>query len=108
MTRYIDITHHISKEIIVKSLFSLLALLVIMYSLTLLSLTGNAISLKKVSLQIKHTDIEIAKVERGFSKVLTDINASDLSVSGFASVSNSSFAIKKDPIATFSVLYEKR
>ncbi len=97
----------INKETIVKSLVLILTCLVVTYSLVLLSLTGNAISFKKVSLKIKKTEVEVAKVERDFSKILTDVNASNFNTLGFASVENSSFAVKKDNIATFSVLYER-
>lgn len=97
----------ISKEKISKILTLFLGVLVVIYSLTLLSLTGNAITLKKLSLQIKKTDTEIAKTEREFSNNVTTLNASSFQAFGFTTVSNSSFAVKKDDIATFSVLYER-
>ena len=97
----------IVKETIVKSLFAVLFVLVVLYSLILLSLTGNAITLKKVSLQTKKTDVMIAKSERDFSRMLGELNASNFSTIGFAPVNNSSFAVKKDDVATFSVLYER-
>ncbi len=97
----------LSKEKISKILALLLGLLVVLYSLTLLSLTGNAITLKKLSLQIKKTDTEIAKTERAFSNSVTALNAGNFQTFGFKAVSNSGFAIKKDDIATFSVLYER-
>jgi hypothetical protein len=98
----------INKQVISKILALLLGVLIVSYSLTLLSLTGNAITLKKLSLQMKRTDTEIAKTEREFSNTVTTLNASSLQTFGFTSVNSSSFAIKKDDIATFSVLYERK
>jgi hypothetical protein len=98
----------LTKEIIIKFLLALLFCLVIAYSSILLSLTGNAISYKKLSLQTKKTTSEITKVERTFAGVLTELNSTNFQSFGFAVVGNSSFAVKKDAIASFSVLYEKR
>lgn len=96
------------KENIVKILFAVLTVLVICYSLTLLSLTGNAITVKKISIQIKKTETDIARSERDYSNLISSLNANHFSSFGFSLASNSTFAVKKDEIATFSVLYERR
>jgi hypothetical protein len=97
----------LNKEAITKSLVVVLLTLVVCYSVTLLSLTGNAISLKKLSLQVKKTSVQIVKVERSYSQLLSSIDASHIKKDRFQVVSNSSFVVKKDDIAAFSVLYER-
>lgn len=96
------------KEQMVKVLFATLTVLVVCYSLTLLSLTGNAISVKKLSIQIKKTETDIARVERDYSNLISSLNTNHFSNFGFTLATNSAFAVKKDEIATFSVLYERR
>lgn len=97
-----------NKETVTKILFLALFVLVVGYSITLLSLTGNAISLKKLSLQTKKVSVQIAKTERAHSQLLSSIDSSQMKAEHFKVVSNSSFVVKKDDIATFSVLYERR
>lgn len=101
-------TQFVVKENIVKVLFAILTILIVCYSLTLLSLTGNAITVKKLSIQIKKTETDIARAERDYSNSISSLNASHFSSFGFAMATNSTFAVKKDEIATFSVLYERR
>ncbi len=99
--------HTITREDVIKILVLILAVLMISYSLLLLSLTGNAISLKKISLSIKKTETNIAKNEREFSKTLTEVNSASFHEFGFTAATNAGFAVKKDSIASFALLYER-
>ncbi len=98
---------NINKESVTKGLVLILLILVVCYSVTLLSLTGNAISLKKLSLQIKKTSVQIVKTEKAYTTLISLIDTSYVKNENFNVVSNSSFVVKKDDIATFSVLYER-
>lgn len=99
--------HTITKEDVIKLLVLILAVLIFSYSIILLSLTGNAISLKKISLSIKKTETDTAKNERDFSKTLTDVNSASFHEFGFTAATNAGFAVKKDSIASFALLYER-
>lgn len=107
MTKKTTTFHITSKEVVVKVLLALLVIIAVSYSVVLLSLTGNAISLKKATISIKRTEANIAKSEREFSRTVGILNGVSVSEFGFNSIEHTHFAAKKDSIASFALLYER-
>ena len=95
------------ETVIVHALFSFFGLLLVVYLSVLLSLVFTAIDKKQADLAIKQLSTTLSTKEYDYSEAIVAINESSLTTFGFQKITSSTFAVRKDPIATLTLLYER-
>lgn len=95
------------ETIIVHTLFSILGVLLAVYLGILLSLVFTAIDKKQSILAVKELSTTLSTKEYNYSEAVLAISESSLKDFGFQKITSSTFAVRKDPIATFTLLYER-
>lgn len=79
--------------------------LAILYCIILLSLVFSVIERKQNLLSSKDISSRVSALETRYANEVGSINDSTLAMRGFVHIENATFAVRKDPIASFSVLY---
>lgn len=96
------------EEIAVRFLISTLCILLVVYSFVLLSLIFSAIDKKETGIQVNKLSTLLSTREHDYTEAVMAINESSLKDFGFQKITSSTFAVRKDPVATFTVLYERQ
>ncbi len=87
-------------------LVTLLAL-AILYCVILLSLVFSVIERKQNMLATKELSSQVSALETRYANQVASINDAVLAQHNFVHIDNTTFAVRKDPIASFSVLYAR-
>jgi hypothetical protein len=96
------------QEKIVHSMLMTLAILAVVYCMVLLSLVFSVIE-RKQSLSIsKDLSSELSTLEQSYDNEVARISDTVIAEHGFVRVDNTTLAVRKDPIASYTVLYENR
>lgn len=79
--------------------------LAVVYCVILLSLVFSVIERKQNLLAVKDLSSQVSALETRYANEVTNINDAVLSAHSFSRIENTTFAVRKDPIASFSLLY---
>ena len=82
-----------------------LAALAVVYCIVLLSLVFSVIERKQNMLAAKDLSSQLSALETRYANEIAQIDDTVLREYNFARIDNATFAVRKDPIASFSVLY---
>lgn len=85
-------------------LFSL-ALLAVVYCVILLSLVFSVIERKQNIIASRDLSSQLSSLETKYANVVASISENDLIHNGFSRVDGATFAVRKDDIASYTVLY---
>jgi hypothetical protein len=95
------------QERIVHTMLTTIILLSVVYALILLSLVFSVIERKQNILATKDLSSEMSILESDYANIVQNINDNTLLTRHFTRVENATFTVRKDPIASFSVLYTR-
>lgn len=98
-------TTQIFNQKVVHSMLVTLMVLAILYCVILLSLVFSVIERKQNIIATKDLSSQISALETRYSNQVNSINDNILAAHDFSHIDNTTFAVRKDPIASFSVLY---
>lgn len=91
----------------VHTMFGTLVVLALVYCAVLLSLVFSVIERKQNDIASRDLTSELAGLEARYANTVASINDSVLGASGFKRVDGTTFAVRKDPIASYTVLYAR-
>lgn len=94
------------QEKLIHTMIATIALLVVVYCLVLLSLVFSVIEQKQNTITIKDLTSKASYLESNYANEIASINDSVLAQNNFKRV-DGSFAVRKDAVASFSLLYER-
>lgn len=98
-------TTQIFYQKVVHSMLVTLFALAILYCIILLSLVFSVIERKQNMLASKDLSSQVSALETRYANEVSSINDAVLLSRNFVHIDNATFAVRKDPIASFSVLY---
>lgn len=84
-----------------------LVLLALVYCIVLLSLVFSVIERKQNTIAVKDLTSKLSSLEASYANKVASINDTTLAENNFKRVDNTSFAVRKDPIASYTVLYAR-
>ncbi len=102
--RYQSITIY---ERTVHTLFGTFCVLALIYCVVLLSLVFSVIERKQNNLASRDLTSQLSSLEVGYANKVSSINDSTLFAHNFTRVDGTTFAVRKDPIASYTVLYAR-
>lgn len=91
----------------IHTMIGTLSVLGVVYCLVLLSLVFSVIERKQSTIASKDLVSELSSLEANYANTVASINDSVLTTHGFSRVEGATFAVRKDPIASYTVLYER-
>jgi len=100
-------TTHIFYQKIVHTMLAALFVLAILYCVILLSLVFSVIERKQNILATKDLSSQASALETRYANEVARINDAVLASKNFVHIENTTFAVRKDPIASFSILYTR-
>jgi hypothetical protein len=89
----------------IHTLFGTLCVLALIYCALLLSLVFSVIERKQNNLAIRELRSELSSEETKYANTLSSITETKLTDAHYVKVDNSTFAVRKSSIATYTVLY---
>lgn len=84
-----------------------LCILAVIYCLVLLALVFSVIERKQNIATSKELVSELSSLEANYANTVASINESVLLANNFTRVEGTTFAVRKDPIASYTVLYAR-
>ncbi len=94
-------------ERIVHTMAGTLTLLVLVYIAVLLSLIFSVIERKQNMIAIKDTASLLSQLESEYANTVSSITETELSAANFVRIDDATFAVRKDDIASYTVLYAR-
>lgn len=94
-------------ERIVHTMLGFLCVLALIYCLVLLSLVFSVIERKQNTIAIRDLSSELSVLEAKYANIVASITEKDLSLHHFTRVDGATFAVRKDDIASYTVLYAR-
>ena len=91
----------------VQTMFGALIALALIYCVVLLSLVFSVIERKQNTLASKDLTSELSMLEAQYANKVSSINDAVLATNGFNRIDGGTFAVRKDPIASYTVLYAR-
>lgn len=91
----------------VHTMFGSLIVLALVYCVVLLSLIFSVIEKKQNNLATRDLSSKLSILEATYANKVGSINDSVLAVNNYARVDTTTFAVRKDPIASYAVLYAR-
>lgn len=91
----------------VHAMFGTLSVLAIIYCVVLLSLIFSVIERKQNTIASRDLVSQLSALEANYANQLTSINESTLAAHYYTRVDGTSFAVRKDAIASYTVLYAR-
>lgn len=91
----------------VHSMFGLLVLLALVYCVVLLSLVFSVIERKQNSVASRELTSTLSALEGKYANTVSSINDQVLASNSYKRVDNATFAVRKDAIASYTVLYAR-
>lgn len=95
------------RERIVNSMLATIAVLAVAYCLILISLVFSVIDRKQALSSTKDLVSKLSAVETSYANEIAKINDAMLSSRGFVRLDGTTLTVRKDPIAGYTVLYER-
>lgn len=89
----------------INTMFATLLILAVVYCIILLSLVFSVIERKQNLLAVKDLSSQVSALETRYANEVSNINDTVLAERNFSRIENTTFAVRKDPIASFSILY---
>jgi hypothetical protein len=89
----------------VHAMFGTLIVLALVYCLVLLSLVFSVIERKQNTIASRDLASQASALETNYANQLASINESVLAIHQYARVDSTTFAVRKDAIASYTVLY---
>lgn len=94
-------------ERIIHTMIGTLCILAVIYCLVLLALVFSVIERKQNIATSKELVSELSSLEANYANTVASINESVLLANNFTRVEGTTFAVRKDPIASYTVLYAR-
>ncbi|MDB5260256.1 MAG: hypothetical protein JWN37_487 [Candidatus Nomurabacteria bacterium] len=91
----------------VHTMFGTLLILGIIYSVVLLSLIFSVIERKQNTLANRDLTSELSSLETSYANQVATITDSKLLANNFKRVDGATFAVRKDEVASYTVLYAR-
>jgi hypothetical protein len=91
----------------VHSMFGLLVVLALAYCVVLLSLVFSVIERKQNSVASRELTSTLSILEGKYANTVSSINDHVLIAGGYERVDSTTFAVRKDAIASYTVLYAR-
>lgn len=91
----------------VHSMFGLLVVLALVYCVVLLSLVFSVIERKQNSVTSRELTSTLSALEAQYANTVSSINDQVLLANNFTRVDSATFAVRKDAIASYTVLYAR-
>lgn len=91
----------------VHSMFGLLVVLALVYCVVLLSLVFSVIEKKQNSVASRDLTSTLSSLEGKYANTVSSINDQVLITNNYERVDNATFAVRKDAIASYTVLYAR-
>lgn len=89
----------------VHTMLGTLCVLALIYCAILLSLVFSVIERKQNTIASRDLSSQLSSLEMKYATVVSSISELDLAVNNFTRVDNATFAVRKDDIASYTVLY---
>ena len=89
----------------VHAMFGTLSILAIIYCVVLLSLIFSVIERKQNTFASQELTSQLSALEASYANKLTSINETTLLANHYTRIDGATFAVRKDAIASYSVLY---
>ena len=94
-------------EKIVHGMLFTLCVAALLYVLVLISLIFSVIERKQHIVSTRDLSSKLSSLEASYANVVSSISDTDLHSNGFVRVDNTTFAVRKDDIASYTVLYAR-
>lgn len=91
----------------VHTMFGTLCILALIYCAVLLSLVFSVIERKQNAIATREAASTLASLEANYANTVSSISDAALLSKAFTRVDNTTFAVRKDPIASYTVLYAR-
>jgi hypothetical protein len=88
-------------------MFGTLIVLALVYCVVLLSLVFSVIERKQNALASRDLTSSLAALESKYANSIASINDAMLIVNNYKRIDGATFAVRKDPIASYTVLYAR-
>jgi hypothetical protein len=88
-------------------MFGTLLMLALLYCIVLLSLVFSVIERKQNDLATRDLSSELSTLEAKYANTVAGINDTMLAQNHFKRIDGGTFAVRKDPIASYTVLYAR-
>jgi hypothetical protein len=95
------------QERIVHSMLATLGVLALVYVTVLLSLVFSVIERKQNIIASRDLSSELSVLEGEYANTVASITDSDLKNKNFSRIDTTTFAVRKDAIASYTVLYAR-
>ena len=99
--------HTYLMEKTIQSLLSLFGILCIAYLIILISIVFSIIERKQDVLATANIGNDLMRVENSYASLLSTLDDKVLTDKGFTRFEATHFAVRKDPIATYALLYAR-
>ena len=93
------------EERLVHTMLGTLCVLALIYCAVLLSLVFSVIERKQNMIAIRDLSSELSALEAKYANTVSSISDQDLKENHFTRVDGATFAVRKDNIASYTVLY---
>jgi hypothetical protein len=91
----------------VHSMLGFLVVLALVYCVVLLSLVFSVIERKQNSVASRELTSTLSALEAGYANTVSSISDQVLASNSYKRVDNATFAVRKDAIASYTVLYAR-
>lgn len=91
----------------VHSMIGFLVVLALVYCVVLLSLVFSVIETKQNSVASRELTSTLSALEGKYANMVSSINDQVLATNSYKRVDNTTFAVRKDAIASYTVLYAR-
>lgn len=91
----------------VHTMLATLCVLALVYCAIILSLVFSVIERKQNTIASRDLSSQLSSLETKYANIVSSITESDLAQSNFTRVDGATFAVRKDDIASYTVLYAR-
>ncbi len=91
----------------VHTMLGTLCVLSLIYCAILLSLVFSVIERKQNTIASRDLSSQLSALEMKYANIVSSISENDLAINNFTRVDNATFAVRKDDIASYTVLYAR-
>jgi ABC-type transport system involved in cytochrome bd biosynthesis fused ATPase/permease subunit len=88
-------------------MFGILLALALAYCIVLLSLVFSVIERKQNTLAARELTSELSTLEANYANTVSSISDAKLAEHNYKRIDGATFAVRKDPIASYTVLYAR-
>lgn len=89
----------------VHSMLGILCVLALIYCAVLLSLVFSVIERKQNTIASRDLSSQLSSLETKYANIVSSITEKDLDTNNFTRIDGATFAVRKDDIASYTVLY---